>query len=70
MLVCSADEKASLFSAIFEAKQCSDSFQQPHSCDSSPVLCSIAFRSSFVTSLLLDLYLYDGNALGGMFLLF
>ena len=50
-LVWSADEKASLFSAHLDAKQYRNSFQQPHSCDSSPVMCSIAFRLSFVLSL-------------------
>ena len=35
-LVWSAEEKASLFSAHFDAKQWRDSFQQPHSCDPSP----------------------------------
>ena len=51
----SANEKASLFSARFEAKQRRDSFQQLHSCDPSLVLCSVAFRSSFIRGLLLDL---------------
>ena len=46
-LVWSADEKASLFSTHFHAKQCRDGFHQPHSCDPSPVLCSVAFQSSF-----------------------
>ena len=52
----SADEKASLFSAHFEARWCRDNFQQPYSCDLSLVLCSVVFRSIFVCSLLLDLY--------------
>ena len=46
---------SSFFSAYFNAKKCSDSFQQPHACASSPVLCSVAFRSSFIRRLLLDM---------------
>ena len=53
--VWSAYEKALIFSAYFDAKQCRDSCQQSHSCDLSPVLSSVAFRSSFIHSLLLDL---------------
>ena len=56
----SADEKASLFSAHFDAKQCRDCFQQSYSCDSSPGLCSVAFQSSIIRSLLLDLDPYAG----------
>ena len=47
MLMKLADEKVSMFLAHFDAKQYRDSFQQPHSCDPSSVLCSVAFRSSF-----------------------
>ena len=54
-LVWPADETASLFSAHFDAKQCRDQFQLPHSCDPSPVLCSVAFHTSFIRSLLLNL---------------
>ena len=64
-LVWSADEKASLFSAHLDAKrfkiQCRDIFQQSHSCAPSLVLFSVAFRSSFIRSLLLHLDLYGGN---------
>ena len=60
-LVWLADKNASLFSAHLDSEQCRDSFQQPHSCDPFPVLCSIAFRSSSVCSLLLDLNPCDGN---------
>ena len=42
-LVWSTDEKASLFSVYIGANQCIDSFHQPHSCDSSPIPCSVAF---------------------------
>ena len=42
--VWSVDEKASLFSAHFAAKQCTDSLQQLYSCDPCPVFCSVAFR--------------------------
>ena len=52
-LVWSADVKASLFSAHFDANQCRY-FQQPYSCDPSPVLYTVAFRSNFVRSLLVD----------------
>ena len=45
----------------FDAKHCRDSLQQSHSCDSSPVLCSVAFRSSLIRSLLLDLDPYGEN---------
>ena len=56
--------------AHFDAKQCRESFQQPHSCDFSIVLCSITLRSSFVRSLLLVQDLYDGNDPDRMFPLF
>ena len=69
-LVWPADERASSFSANFDAKLCQDRFQQPHFCDPPPVLCSVAFRSSFIHSLLLDLDPYSGNNPDGMFLLF
>ena len=36
---------APLFFAHFDVKQCRFSFQQSHSCDSSPVLCTVAFQS-------------------------
>ena len=65
--VWSADKKASLFSAHSGAKQRRDSFQHPYSCDSCPVLCSVAFRFSFVCSLLLDLDPNGGNDPNGMF---
>ena len=61
----SADE--TLFSVHFDAKYCRDSVVQPHS---SPVLCSVVFRSSFVRSLLLNLVLYGGNDPDGLFPLF
>ena len=54
----------------YNAKQCRDSFQQQHSWDPFPILCSVAFRFSFVRSLLLDLNLYSGNDSNGMFPLF
>ena len=62
-LVWSANKNASLLSAHFDAKQRKDSFQQPDSCDPSPVLCSVAIWLSFAHSLLLDLYSYGGNDL-------
>ena len=69
-LAWSADEKASLFSAHFDDKQCRDGFQQLHSCDPSPVLCSVAFWSSSIRSFFLDLNSNSGNDLDGMFPLF
>ena len=55
-LVWSADEKVSLFSGYFDAKQYRDSFQQPYCCDFFPVMCFLAFQSSVIRSLLLDPY--------------
>ena len=69
-LFCSADEKASLCSTNFDGKQCRDSFQQLHSSDPSPLLCSVSFRSSFVRSVLLNIDSYDGNGPDRMFTLF
>ena len=65
-----AELKASLFLEHFDAKQRRDSFQQPHSCDPSPVLYSVVFRSSFIRRLLLDPDPYGGNNPDSMFLLF
>ena len=48
----------------------SDSFHTPHFCDLTPVLCSVAFRSSFIRSLLLDLDPYGENNPDGMFSFF
>ena len=53
--VWSADEKVLLFLVHFDAKLCRDHFQQPHSCDPFPLLCSVTFRCIFVRSLLLYL---------------
>ena len=69
-LVRSTDEKSSLLSAYFDTKQCRDSFQQRHSYDPSPLLCSVASLSSFVRSLLLDRNPYGRNEPDGMLLLF
>ena len=69
-LVWSAEEKASLFSAHFDAKQNRDSFQQPQACDPSPVICFVAFRPNFICNLLLDLDSYCKNDFDGMFPLF
>ena len=68
-MVLSAYEKAML-PAHFDVNQCRDGFHNPHACDSSPVLCCVAFQSSFVRSLLLDLDLYGGSYPDGMFPLF
>ena len=69
-LVWSADEKAFLFSAHFDAKQCRDSFQQSHFCDPFLVLCSVAFRFSFIRSCFLDLDPYGRNDPDCMFSFF
>ena len=53
-------------SAQFDANPCRECFEQPHSCDPSPVLCSVAFRSSVVPKLLLDLVPYDENDRDGI----
>ena len=58
------------FLAHFDAKQCKNSFQQPHSSDPSSFLCSIAFQSRYICSLLLDLDPYGGNYPDGIFPLF
>ena len=50
-----------LFSAHVDGKQCRDSFQQPHFCYPSLALYSVAFRSNFIRSLLLDLNPYGGE---------
>ena len=69
-LVLSADEKASLFSAHLDANHYKESFQQPHSSGPSPLLCSVALRSSFLRSLVLNLDPYSGKDSDEMFLLF
>ena len=65
---CGLQMRTPRFLAHLEANQCRDSFQQPHSCDSPPVLQSVAFWSSFVRSLLLNSY--GGNDPDEMFPLF
>ena len=47
--------RLSCFRRILILSSGGDYFHQPHSCDSSPVLCSVAFRSGFICSLVLDL---------------
>ena len=59
-----------MYSTHFDDKQCQDRFQQPQAYDPSPVLCSGAFRYSFICSLLLDLDSYGGNDSNGMLSLF
>ena len=58
------------FLAHFDAKQCRNKFQQQHFCDPCKVLRSVAFRFSFVRSLLLNLDLYYVSDPDGMFKLF
>ena len=69
-LVWSAEGKACLLSAHFDAKHRRDSFQQQQACDPSPVLRPVAFRSSFICSMLLNLDSYDGSEPDGMFPLY
>ena len=69
-MVWSMDEKASLLSADFDAKQYRDSFWQLRSCDTSPVMCSVVFQSSSIPRLLLDLDPCGGNNPEGVFPLF
>ena len=47
-----------------------DSFLQPHSCDPSPVLYSVAFQTSLVSRLLLNLNPYGENDPDELFSLF
>ena len=54
----------------FYAKQCRYSFQHPHSSDPSSVLCSVAFRTSFIRSLLLYLKPHVENGSDGMLKVF
>ena len=70
MPVWSPDKKTSFFSGHFDAKQCRDSFQQPHSCDPFLVLSFVAFQSSSIHSLLLDLDSNRGNDPDAIFPLF
>ena len=63
----SLPSSVSLFSAHLDAKQCTDSFQQPQACDPFPLMCFVAFRSSFICNLVLDLNSCGGNDPDGMF---
>ena len=63
-------EMATWFSARFDAKQRRKSFKQLLSCDSCPVLRSVAFRFRLVRSLLLNLDPYSENNPAEMFPIF
>ena len=54
-LVVSPAEKASLLGALFDSKQCSEQFVTPLSCFPRLVCNSLAFRTSVLRRLLLDL---------------
>ena len=54
-LVVSPAEKASLLGALFYSKQCREQFVTPLSCFPRPVCNSLAFRTSVLHCLLLDL---------------
>ena len=62
--------KADLFSSHFRSKQSQEDVDLPLACSSQPVLCSVAFRSSEVESLLCDLDSFGGSDPLGFFPLF
>ena len=53
-------EKASLLGALFDCKQCREQFVTPLSCFPWPVCNSLAFRTSVLRRMLLDLDSYGG----------
>ena len=69
-VVSGSAEKAELLSAHFDSKQSRDPILMPVSCHPEPQLTSLAFRSSVVKALLLDLDSYGGVDPVGMFPLF
>ena len=69
-LVCELVGKADLLSDHFDGKQFRESVDLPLSCHPSPSLTSVAFRSSEVRRLLLDLDPNGGSDPLGMFPLF
>ena len=62
--------KASLLGALFDSKQCREQFVTPLSCFPQPVCNSLAFRTSVLHCLLLDLDSYGGVDPLGVFPLF
>ena len=69
-LVCESVGKADLLSDHFDIKQSRESVDLLVTCHPSPSLITLAFRSSEVKRLLLDLDPYGGPDPLGMFLLF
>ena len=69
-LVVSLAEKASLLGALFDSKQCCEQFVTPLSCYPLPVCNSLAFRTSVLRRLLLDLDSYGRVDPLGVFPLF
>ena len=69
-LVVSPAQKASLLDALFDGKQCREKFVTPLSCFPRPVCNSLAFRTSVLHCLLLDLDSYGGVDPLGVFPLF
>ena len=66
-LVCESVGKADLLSDHFDSKQSRDAVVLPLTCHPSPSFTTFAFRSSEVTSLLLDLDPYGGTDPLGLF---
>ena len=69
-LVCESVGKPDLLSDHFDSKQYREAVDLPLSCHPSPSLTTVAFGSSEVRSLLLDLDPYGGTDRLGMFSLF
>ena len=66
-LLCESIGKADLLSDHFDSKQSREDVDLPVTCHPSPSLTTFAFRSSEVSSLLLDLDSYGGTDPFGMF---
>ena len=69
-LVCESAGKADLLSDHFDGKQSRESVDLPLTCHPSPSLTAVAFRSSEVRRLSLNLDNYGGSHPLGMFSLF
>ena len=66
-LVCESIGKADLLSDLFDSKQSTEAVDLPLTCHPYPSLTTLAFRSSEVRRLLLDLDPYGGTDPLGMF---
>ena len=69
-LVCASVGKADLLSDHFDSKQTREAVDLLFTCHPSPSLTTLAFRSSEVRHLLLDLDPYGGTDPLGMYLFF